>query len=119
MSRIVIKNPENIASLDPHMTSVIKHINQILRWKLNKQPDEVTGYIRGPKFFSKAVPLQNNDSTFHLVWNDTRLTFGLEEGGFQGLHLYATKTGAPIGLICFFNIMKSINTPSLPRQILR
>ena len=109
MSRLIIKNPENITTLNPYMTFVIKHINEILRWKYGRQPNAMTGYVRGSQFFTGAM---KNKSNLTLTWNNTHILFGNCEG-VQGLQLYSTLTGGNIGLISFFDTSKSSNVEKL------
>ena len=109
MSRLIIKNPENITTFNPYMTFVIKHINEILRWKYGRQPNAMTGYVRGSQFFTGAM---KNKSNLTLTWNNTRIAFSNYEG-VQGLQLYSTLTGGNIGLISFFDTSKSSNVEKL------
>ena len=109
MSRLIIKNPENITTFNPYMTFVIKHINEILRWKYGRQPNAMTGYVRGSQFFTGAM---KNKSNLTLTWNNTRIAFSNYEG-VQGLQLYSTLTGGNIGLISFFDTSKSNNVEKL------
>jgi len=104
MSRLIIKNPENITTFNPYMTFVIKHINEILRWKYGRQPNAMTGYVRGSQFFTGAM---KNKSNLTLTWNNTRIAFSNYEG-VQGLQLYSTLTGGNIGLISFFDTYSTL-----------
>ena len=100
---ITIQNPENL-SIDPRIEYVIKCVKEVVSRRSQGLPSSnITGYIRGPKFYGKLI---NGGDTTVLNWADFHHKFQNNQF-MQGIQLYKMPTGEYVGMVNVFDILES------------